>query len=293
MLPSEILAQVRRIEIRTGRLVAETLAGEYLSVFKGQGIEFAEVREYQPGDDIRTIDWNVTARLGRPFIKRFAEERELTVMIACDLSGSLAFGSQSKLKREIATELSALLAFSAMSNNDKAGLALFTDRVEKFIPPRKGRLHVLRLLRELLAFQPEQRGTAIASSLESVQRMVRRRGILFLISDFMDSGYEKVLRRVAKRHDLVPIVLEDPRESELPDAPVLIEFEDSETGERALVPAWSKSVRESYRKAAAKRRHELERFFKSAGIEHIRVRTDKSYVDPVVAFFKNRSRRLR
>jgi uncharacterized protein (DUF58 family) len=293
MLPSEILAQVRRIEIRTGRLVAETLAGEYLSVFKGQGIEFAEVREYQPGDDIRTIDWNVTARLGRPFVKRFAEERELTVLIACDLSGSLAFGSQSKLKREIATELSALLAFSAMSNNDKAGLALFTDRVEKFIPPRKGRLHVLRLLRELLAFQPEQRGTAIASSLEAVQRMVRRRGILFLISDFMDTGYEKVLRRLAKRHDLVPIVLEDPRESELPDAPVLIEVEDAETGERALVPAWSKSVRESYRKTAAKRRQELERFFKSAGIEHIRVRTDKSYVDPVVAFFKNRSRRHR
>lgn len=293
MLPSEILAQVRRIEIRTGRLVAETLAGEYLSVFKGHGIEFAEVREYLPGDDIRTIDWNVTARLGRPFVKRFAEERELTVLIACDLSGSQAFGSGAKLKREIATEMSALFAFSALTNNDKAGLALFTDQVEKFVPPRKGRLHVLRLLRELLAFEPQRTGTSIGDSLETIQRMVRRRGILFLISDFMDRGYEKTLRRVALRHDLVPIILEDPRESELPSAAAVIEAEDPETGDRALLPAWSGAAREAYAKAAARRRSEVERFFKASGIEHIRIRTDGSYVDPVVRFFKERARRLR
>ncbi|NLO90776.1 MAG: DUF58 domain-containing protein, partial [Elusimicrobia bacterium] len=231
MLTAELLQQVRRIEVRTGKLVSETFSGEYHSIFKGHGMEFAEVREYIPGDEIRSIDWNVTARLGKPFIKRFVEERELTMMLACDISGSLHFGSRNKLKNRIAAELSALFAFSALQNNDKAGIMLFSDQPELYIPPRKGRKHVLRLVREILAHEPRHRGTDIAACLDNLNRVLKRKGILILISDFADEkDYARPLRLAARRHDLIPVYLEDPLEAALPELGAVLQTVDPETG---------------------------------------------------------------
>ena len=230
MLTRELLKQVRQIEIKTRGLVNEVFSGEYHSVFKGRGMEFSEVREYEPGDDIRSIDWNVTARFGHPYVKIFEEERELTVMLLIDMSGSLIFGSVEKTKQQIAAELSAILAFSAMKNNDKVGLILFTDSIEKFVPPRKGKSHILRIIREVLSFEPRGNKTDLKGALEYFNHIIKKKSIVFLLSDFFDSGYEKILKIVGKKHDLIGMVINDPRENDLPEAG-LIKFRDAETGE--------------------------------------------------------------
>lgn len=293
MLPSELIAQVRKLEIRTGRMVSELFAGRYQSVFKGLGVEFSEVREYCPGDDVRSIDWNVTARTGHPFVKRFVEERELTVLIACDLSGSLGFGSRARLKRALAAEVAALLALAALRNNDKVGLAVLTDDVEWFVPPRKGRLHALRLIRDLLAFQPRGSGTALGRCLERLNKTVRRRAILFLISDFQDEGFEHALRVSAKRHDLVPLWVQDPREAALPAAPALIDLVDPESGRRRPVDLSRDDVRSRFARAAAQRRRRVETTFKSAGLEWVPLQTDEPYAASLIRFFQKRAKRFR
>jgi len=293
LLTSEILRQVRRIEIRTGRLVSETFAGEYQSVFKGHGIEFAEVREYAHGDDVRSIDWNVTARLGKPFVKRFVEERELTLMLACDISGSQHFGTKDKFKSEIAAELSALFAFSALQNSDKIGLMLFTRQTELYIPPRKGRRHVLRLIRELLAHQPRDKGTDLAAALNSLNRVFKRRGILILISDFMDSGYEKPFSIAARRHDLIPVVIEDPLEYRMPRLPVILDVADPETGERRSLDLSSEELITSYRDARREHVAACKRLFAVNGLDYIPITAGQSATEPVVQFFRNREKKLR
>ncbi len=293
MISKEILAQVRRLEIMTGRLVSESLAGEYLSVFKGRGMEFAEVREYSPGDDIRSIDWNVTARTGRPHVRRYVEERELTVAIACDLSGSQFFGSAARLKKEVAAELSAVLAFSALQNNDKVGLFLFTEEVEGHIPPKKGRSHALHLIREVLAFEPRRRGTRIGASLDTINKVLKRRCILFVISDFRDQGFEKPLRMASLKHDVIPVVVSDPRESSLPSFGAYLELEDPESGGRVLVPASDSALLAAHRRAEQTRLARLEALFTSYGLDSIEVTTDQPYIDPIIRFFRQRARRLR
>lgn len=288
MQPSDILKRVRQIEITTSKLVSETFAGEYLSVFKGQGMEFAEVREYSPGDDIRAIDWNVTARLGKPFIKRFMEERELTLMLACDVSGSQFFGSGSRLKSEVVAELAAIFAFSALKNNDKVGLLLYSDQTELYIPPRKGRLHALRLVRELLAHQPKNKKTDLNGLISNINRVFKRRGILILISDFMDSGYDTPLRLAANKHDLIPVRVEDPLEEHIPNLPVLIEAEDPETGEITTYDLSSRKFRDRHKAYRYKIRDDADQLFRSIGADCIDIRTDVNVTDPVVAYFKNR-----
>lgn len=295
MLTSEILQQVRRIEVRTGKLVSETFSGEYLSVFKGHGMEFAEVREYVPGDEIRSIDWNVTARLGRPFIKRFVEERELTMMLACDISGSQHFGTRNRLKNRIAAELSALFAFSALQNNDKVGIMLFSDRPELYIPPRKGRKHVLRLIREILAHEPQRRGTDIGGSLDSLNRVLKRKGILILISDFVDGkDFSRPFKLAAKKHDLIPVLLEDPLEAALPaGVRALLQTEDPETGEISTWDIGSAGTRQSYKAAREARMASLRQLFASLGIDWIHVKSESSVLEPVVRFFRERARKLK
>jgi uncharacterized protein (DUF58 family) len=293
MIPPEILAQVRRIEIMTGRLVTETLAGEYLSVFKGRGMEFAEVREYVPGDDVRIIDWNVTARTGRPHVRQYAEERELTVAIACDLSGSQFFGTSDRLKKEVAAELSAVLAFSALHNNDKVGLFVFTEDVEEYIPPKKGRRHALHIIREVLAYAPRRRGTAIGKSLETIIQVLKRRCILFLISDFRDEGFESALRLASLKHDVIPVVVSDPREAGLPRLNAFLDLEDPESGRRMIVDAAGSAVLEKQRRQETERLRRLEDFFGRCGLDFIRISTDRPYLDPIILFFRQRARRLR
>lgn len=292
MLPTDVFKQVRQIHIRTRRLVDGMFAGEYHSVFKGRGIEFAEVREYSPGDDVRTIDWNVTARLGQPFVKKHVEERELTVMLLVDLSASGRFGSAARAKNEVAIELCALLALSAIANNDKVGLILFTDRIEKFVPPRKGRNRALRLIRELLYFEPQHTGTDAGLALEYLNMVSKRRSVSFLISDFLTSDYERPLRIARQRHDVIPVSISDPREWELPNAG-LVTLRDLETGEDVLLDTGSAAVRRRYaerrRATAMQRRH----FFRSLGLDMIDVRTDVPYIHPLMQFFRQRERRLR
>ncbi|MCZ7601835.1 MAG: DUF58 domain-containing protein [Melioribacteraceae bacterium] len=290
MLTKELLKQVRQIEIRTRGIVNEVFSGEYHSVFKGRGMEFSEVREYQFGDDIRNIDWNVTARFGHPYIKIFEEERELTVMLLIDMSGSLLFGSAEKTKQRIAAELSAILAFSALKNNDKVGLILFTDRIEKFVSPRKGRSHVLRIIREVLSFEPQGNQTNLKGALEYFNSTIKKKSIAFLISDFMDSGYEKIIKIVGKKHDLIGMILEDPRDKELPQAG-LVKFRDAETGENRVIDTSSKFVRDefyTYRKYNEEKRRQL---FVSSRIDKVNIETDKNYVKPLVDFFKLREKR--
>ena len=291
MISKELAKKIRLIEITTRRAVNDALGGEYHSVFKGRGMEFDEVREYTPGDDVRTIDWNVTARTGTPHVKRFVEERELTVLLAVDLSASGAFGSRDQLKNEVAAELCALLAFAAIKNNDKVGVVAFTDRVEKFIPPKKGASHVLRLVRDLLNFEPQGRGTDLGAALEYVGRVTRRRSIVFLISDFLAHGYLKPLRLVSGRHDLVAIALVDPREEELPDVG-LVELEDPETGERVLVDSSSAAVRSRFQALARVRDKERQELFRSTGVDEIRVLAGEDYVRDLMSFFRKRGRRL-
>ena len=245
MIPKEILKKVKQIQIRSSRLVNDVMAGEYVSVFKGRGMEFEEVREYQIGDDIRTIDWNVTARLGRPYIKIFAEERELTIMFLVDLSSSGKFGSVRQFKNEIATEICALLALSATRNNDKVGLILFTDKIEKFVPPKKGKTHVLRVIREVLYFKPEGKGTDISTALEYLIKVTKRKTVSFLVSDFITEGFEHTLRIANKRHDIIAVSVTDPRELEIPDIG-FVELEDAETGETTLIDTTDKKVREKF-----------------------------------------------
>jgi uncharacterized protein (DUF58 family) len=291
MLPAEILRKVRRIEIRTNRLVNESLAGEYHSVFKGRGMEFAEVREYQFGDDVRTIDWNVTSRMGHPYVKRYVEERELTVILLVDFSASGEFGTRRQFKREIEAEICALLAFSAIKNNDRVGLIAFTDRIEKFLPARKGKDHVLRVIREVLYFRPRGRATDIGQALQHLYRTVTKKSVVFLVSDFLGDGYEQPLRVAARKHDLIAITVTDPREEDLP--PVgLLDLEDAETGERVVVDTSDGRTRQEFRRWAAKRRGEREALFRSVGVDALELHTDRPYDVALVRFFHRRARRL-
>ena len=290
MIPKEILDKVRLIEIRTRSAVDDLLAGEYHSVFKGRGVEFAEVREYQAGDDVRTIDWNVTARVGAPFVKVYDEERELTVVLVVDASASGAFGSGARMKGEVAVEISALLAFSAIRNNDRVGLLIFTDEVEVFVPPKKGRRHVLRVIRELLYFQPRGKGTSIRGALDYLARVLHRRSVVFLISDFLDAGYERSLQLISGRHDLIAITVGDPRERELPDVG-FIDLYDAETGESALVDTRHREVRRLF---AARRQRDEERrrlLLRRTGVDVVEIDTSRSYIEPLVGFFRARARR--
>lgn len=292
MLPKEIIRKVRRIEIRTKRLVNDVFSGEYHSIFKGRGMEFEEVREYQPGDDVRVIDWNVTARYGFPFVKKFKEERELTVMLLVDASSSGEFGTAERMKGEIAAELCSVLAFSAIKNNDRVGMIIFTDRVEKYIPPKKGISHVLRLIREVLYFQPQHKRTDINCALEFLGRVIKRRCVVFLVSDFLSSGFEKMLSIANKKHDFIAIKIADPREIELPDVG-FIELEDTETDEQIIVDTKNSEVRKSFQEYTLKEKVKLDRGFRSMDLDHIYISTDRSYVEPLMAFFRVRAKRFR
>ncbi|MFM9958010.1 MAG: DUF58 domain-containing protein [Phycisphaerales bacterium] len=322
MLTEDLMKKVRQIEIATGRAVNEVFAGEYSSAFKGRGMEFAEVRLYQPGDDVRTIDWNVTARTGEPHVKRFVEERELTVMLAVDLSASGRFGSVARLKNELAAELCAVLAFAATRSNDKAGLLIFTDRVERFIPPAKGTRHVLRIVRELLDFDPpsggmwgdQRRGTDVPGALEHLRRTLKKRAVVFVVSDFLVEGaatgvrrlseptssstlstgapsrFETNLKLLARRHDVICCSIDDPRERTLPRAG-LVELEDAETGERFTVDTSSGSVRRAYEAMGLRRREHLRVQFRRMGIDHVEASTDRPYVQSLIELFRRREGR--
>jgi uncharacterized protein (DUF58 family) len=295
MLPRELIKKIRRIEIVTARQAQNQLAGAYHSVFKGLGMAFSEVRQYQPGDDVRMIDWNVTARMREAYVKLFVEEREMTVMLLVDASGSGAFGSREQPKREVAAELAALLAFSAIKNNDRIGLIVFTDRIELFVPPKKGRKHVLALISEILTFQPKSRRTDLKVGLEFLGRVARRRSVAFLISDFIVEGgtaaYEKPLQIAKRKHDVVPVALADPMSEELPDVGVIY-FEDLETGEVIAFDSGGPE-RQRYAARVRKLREEREALFRRNNMDFVNVRTDKPYVQALVAFFRARERRLR
>ena len=298
MQTSELLRKVRRIEIRTSRLVSDVLAGQFRSAFKGRGMEFEEVRPYQYGDDVRSIDWNVSARTGFPHVKLFREERELTVMLAVDLSGSLAFGTHAQLKRELAAEIAATLAFSAIRSNDRVGLICFTNRVERVVPPRKGPRHVLRIVRDLLAFEPGSRGTDIGAAVEEANRILSRRAVVFVISDWRSPAtladgrepWEDALRIARMRHDVIPVLVRDRRERELPDVG-LAEFEDEETGERIVVDLGSRRVRERFARLAAAEEALLDDTLRRLSAEAIRVETGGDFVEPLTAFFRRREAR--
>jgi uncharacterized protein (DUF58 family) len=312
MIPREILKKIRQIEIRTNRLVSETLAGQYHSVFKGQGMNFEEVREYQPGDEVRSIDWNVTARMNHPFIKKFVEERELTLMLLVDVSGSGLFGSREQSKRELAAEIASVLAFSAIRNNDKVGLILFSDEVEKFIPPRKGRRHVLRVIREVLFFEPKRHGTDLNGALEFLMRVTPHRAIAVVISDFIGSPSSEdpgsglkpqlllleslaqasysMLRHANRRHDVVAVRITDPYELELPSLGRLV-LQDAETGETVEINTGDQRKRVAFAERQARSQNELSRLFRSAGIDAIQLRTDQPYAKELGRFFETRERR--
>ncbi|MFH2066218.1 MAG: DUF58 domain-containing protein [Pseudomonadota bacterium] len=289
MIPEELVKKIRYIQIYTSKAVNDSLAGEYESVFKGRGMEFDEVREYRIGDEIRSIDWNVTARTGEPYVKRFVEERELTVIFLADLSASGHFGSRKHLKNEVAAELCALLSFSAIKNNDKVGLILFTDQVEMFIPPAKGTRHVLRLIRELLQFKPKGKQTDIGMAIDYLDRITHKKSVVFLVSDFIAHGFEKKLRVAGRRHDLIAVSITDPHEMRLPDVG-LIHLEDAETGERILVDTGSASVRKQYEAYGRERRQTLISLFRSMGIDQIEIFTDGNYIFDLVRFFRNRGK---
>ena len=292
MIPREVLKQVRRVEIATRGLVNDVFSGEYHSVFKGLGMSFAEVREYQYGDDIRNIDWNVTARAGAPFVKVFEEERELTVVLLVDVSGSGDFGTGGRMKEEVAAEICAILAFSAIKNNDKVGLILFSDRLEKFVPPRKGRRHVLRVLRELLYTRAEGRGTDVGAALEYLARVVSRRAVVFVVSDFLSEGHERALAVAARRHDLVAIRIGDRRELELP-AIGFVDFEDAESGERVTINLSDGVFRDTFAadaRAAGEARTQL---FRRTGVDVVEVSADRPYIERLMRFFRERARRFR
>ena len=287
METSELLKKVRKIEIKTRGLTNHIFAGEYHSAFKGRGMAFCEVREYQFGDDVRSIDWNVTARFDRPFVKVFEEEREMTVMLIIDVSGSKVFGTRSKLKQELITEIAAVLSFSAIQNNDKIGLIFFSSKIEKYIPPKKGKSHILRIIRELIDFEPEEKGTDIAEGLKFFTNVVKKRCTAFLISDFIGTGYSDALRIAGLKHDLIALRVYDQREAELP--PVgLVRMKDAETGEIALVDTSNKAVRNSYKKWWQNLEQETIANLKKCGVDLASIRTDEDYVKPLVQLFKKR-----
>lgn len=287
-IPPELLRRVRQIEIRSRRLVNHLFVGQYQAIFRGRGMEFADVREYQPGDEVRMIDWNVTARMGEPFVKRFVEERELTVLLAVDLSPSQTFGSIGPTKRDIVAEVAAVLALSAVRTNDKVGLVAFSDRIEAVVPAKKGLRHALRIVRELLYRQPRGRGTDIALAVDYITTILHRRSIVFLMSDFQDRGYEPALRVAARRHDVIAVTATDPRELELVNAG-LIEVEDAETGETVLVDTGSRRVREQYAARAAAQRDARRQVLSSARVDQIEVSTAEPYVGPLIAYFRRRA----
>ena len=291
MISKEIRKKVKKIQLKVNKLINEVMTGHYVSAFKGVGIEFDEVREYLPGDDVRFIDWNVTARTGTPFIKRYVEERELTVMLMVDLSASQRFGTMNYLKSDLAAEVSALLAFLAIKNNDKVGLLIFSDSLEKYVPPKKGRCHVLRVIREILGYRPAGTATDITEALKFVNRVLKHRSIVFLISDFLNSDFEKILKNTARHHDVVAINIEDLREYELPSLG-LIEFQDMETGEKVLVDTSLENIREMVRKNALSHKTNLVKIFKASKVDHINISTRESYLDPLQKFFRQREKRF-
>jgi len=302
MISRDLFKKIRRIQITTSRLVTDVFAGQYHSVFKGRGMEFDEVREYQIGDDIRTIDWNVTARTGKVHVKKYIEERELTVMLLIDASLSCRFASVRQLKSKLAAEIAAVLAFSAIRNNDKVGLIIFTDKIEKFIPPRKGTQNVLRVIREVLHFEPSSKKTDISVALEYLSKVTTRKSVSFLISDFFESSstsvfssqiepsFKKAMAIANKRHDLIAVTLNDPRENALPKAG-LLHLEDAENGSMFLVDTSNKKLREEFQKKAAERIVQRNRLFYSTGVDHIDVSTDKPYADEIVKFFIRRRKK--
>ncbi len=292
MIPKELLKKIRFIEITTSRLVNTVFAGEYHSVFKGRGMEFDEVREYDPGDDVRDIDWNVTARMGHPYTKKFVEERELTVIFLVDASASGRYGTKGKTKSELIAELCALLAFSAVKNHDRVGLIIFSDQVEKFIPPKKGRLHVLRVIREILSFTPRHRKTDINAALKMLNDVITKRSTVFLFSDFLTANYEKLLKIAYKKHDLVAMVVEDPTEKEFPALRGMLELEDAETGETFTFNA-RRGFKDRFKKESARRKEERDKLFSSIGMDRIEIETGTPYIDSLVRFFKMREKRFR
>jgi len=294
MITSELMTQIKRIEIRTRRLVNDSFAGDYQSIFKGRGMAFDEVRPYNAGDEIRTIDWNVTARTGEAYVKQYTEERELTVMLMVDMSGSGDFGSVNKFKRELAAELTAVLAFAATTNNDKVGLLIFTDQVELFIPPRKGRRHVLRLIRELLAFEPQSKGTDIKLALDTINQIVKRRSILFMISDFLEdpAHYRKTLAMTNRRHDIIAVDLSDPMEHDIANVGLLT-LEDAETGELTWVDTSDKKWQQAFHQRVDKLEEEKHQAFIRSSVDRINIGTDMDYINPLTGFFQQRAKRIR
>jgi uncharacterized protein (DUF58 family) len=290
MNASELIRKVRRIQIRTSRVTSEALSGTYHSAFRGRGVEFEEVRPYVVGDDVRTIDWNVSARAGSPHVKMFREERELCVMLAVDLSGSLDFGTQEQFKREMVAEMAATIAFSAIRNGDKVGLLAFTDRIERFVPPRKGTRHVLRIVRELLALRPQGRGTRLGEAVDEITRIVRKRSVLFVISDFMDTGWERPLSMARSRHDVIPVVVSDRAEQALPRVG-LLELEDPETGDTFLVDTADRGVRARFAAAAAQDRANLQQTFRRLRMDAVEVETGSDFVGPLAQVFRRREAR--
>ncbi|MDF3070248.1 MAG: von Willebrand factor [Polyangiaceae bacterium] len=292
MVRKELLKALRRIQITTNRLATQQLSGNYASVFKGQGLSFREVREYQPGDDVRTIDWNVSARMGHPFVKVFVEEREMTVMLLVDLSASQRFGTQGGSKIRLATEVAALCAFSAIKHNDRVGLIMSTDQIEKIVPPKKGQKHVMRVVREIMGATPERSGTDLKVALETLMHVARRRSVAFLISDFFAPDYARSLSLAAARHDVIPVMLTDPRDTELPDVG-LASFEDFETGESVIVDTHSAEVRAHYGKQMRRLQGEQVALFNKLALDHCVVRTDRPYIKPLRDLFARRARRIR
>lgn len=290
MIPEELMKKIQRFHFRTRYLANDIFAGQYVSAFKGRGMEFAEVREYQAGDDIRAIDWNVSARFGHPFVKVFHEERELTVMLVLDLSGSQLFGTRTKFKRELLAEVSGMLAFLAIRTNDKVGAILFSSKMEKFIPPKKGAAHVWRLIKEIFTYEPESLTTNIDSALTYLNRLVKRHAIVFLVSDCMDSGFEQALRLTAKKHDLTIVRVVDPAEEALPDVG-LVTLRDPETGQVAMVNTGSKRFRRRWKEERAGHRAALEKMAARAGVDLVELRTNGPVVEPLIRLFQSRSKR--
>lgn len=291
MIPRDVLKKIQKIHIRTNHMVNDIFAGEYESAFRGRGMEFEEVREYMPGDDVRTIDWNVTARFGHPFVKLYREERELTIMVLVDVSSSCLFGSQKQLKQEYAAEIASVLAFAATKSNDKVGLIIFSDHVESFIPPKKGKNHVWRVIKEVLEHQPVAAQTDIAAALVYLNKVARRRVVAFLISDFIAADYDRALRATNKKHDVIAVSITDPREQAFPRAGI-IELQDAETGETLLVDSSDAGFRKGYSLLAAKRLRDTFNLFRSVNVDYVDIKTDTPYIEPLLRFFRMREKRL-
>jgi len=286
----ELLKKVRKIEIKTKGLSNHIFSGEYHTAFKGKGMAFSEVRGYQPGDDVRSIDWNVTARYNNPFVKVFEEEREMTVMLLIDMSGSSDFGTQTQLKREVATEIAAVLSFSAINNNDKIGVIFFSDKIEKFIPPKKGKSHILQIIRELITFKSESKKTNLEEALIYFNNVIKKRAVCFILSDFMDDDFDKSLKIARKKHDIIALRIHDEKEEELVDVG-LIKLEDTETGNLKWVDTSSKNSRKEFRKNYLLFENKLKQTFQHSSVDHINIKTGKDYVKPLINFFKNRRRK--